>query len=149
MTAPRTPRLLRILAVVIAIATLPTVAGCSANPLQGIVRDATGGNVDIGGATVPADFPAAVPLIEGEVVSGVGIGSGEGKVWNVGVRVADATALDAIQQQLEAAGYETQVQGANADGGSVVSTGADYGVLVVIARDGDSFIANYSVTPTQ
>lgn len=125
----------------------PVMAGCS---VQDIVSHASGGNVDIGGTSVPDDFPTEVPLYDGEVLSGVGLGNPtDGKVWNIGIRVPDATVLDDIQRQLTEAGFDAQFQGSpTADGGTLVSTGAGYGVAVVVVPDADGFVANYSVTAT-
>lgn len=124
----------------------PVLVGCS---VQDIVSQASGGNVDIGGTSVPDDFPTEVPLYDGEVLSGVGLGTGTGKVWNIGIRVPDATALDDIQKQLTDAGFDAQFQGSpTADGGTLVSTGASFGVVVVVVPDPGGFVANYSVSAT-
>ncbi len=42
---------------------LPALTGCSM--IEGIIEQQTGGDVDLGGNTVPADFPAEVPLADG------------------------------------------------------------------------------------
>ncbi|HWR85832.1 MAG TPA: hypothetical protein VN200_07550, partial [Rhodoglobus sp.] len=76
------------LALVLALSGCTFVGG---NPVEQLVEGATGGEVEIGN-TVPEDFPAEVPLAEGEVLSGASAGG----VWNVGIRVDGADALGTI-----------------------------------------------------
>ncbi|WP_431218329.1 hypothetical protein [Leifsonia xyli] len=139
----------RLLALPLAAALLlgatPALAGCS---FQGVVKDVSGGNVDIGGAKVPADFPKEVPLASGDVVFGAGLGSGEDKVWNVTVKVDGADSYTAIQKQLTDAGFsgEFGAQGPNGGGTGTFSNGT-YGVLVVVTDAGSNgWVANYSVS---
>lgn len=138
-------------AIVVAIAACvllaPVVAACS-SPIESAIEGVTGGNVDIGGTSVPDDFPAEVPLIDGEVVAGLGLGSGADKVWTVTLKVAGASALDAIKAELEAAGFVSEFdQGAGGVAGAAYKN-ANYGVLVVVAEDGNNgWIATYNVGP--
>jgi len=121
------------------------LAGCS---FQGVVKDVSGGNVDIGGTSVPSDFPSAVPLASGQVVFGAGLGSGDSKVWNVTVKVDGSGAYADIQKQLTDAGFsgEFGAQGPNGGGTGTFSNGT-YGVLVVVTDAGDNgWVANYSVS---
>jgi len=136
------------IAVAMSLALAPTLTGCfGGNPIEGIIENATGGDVDLGGTSVPDDFPSEVPLYDGEVVFGAGIGFEGEKAWNVSVRLPDATAIDAIAADLESAGFETQVQtDPSAEGGTVISEGTNFGVLVVVVKDDAGFIANYTVT---
>jgi hypothetical protein len=123
----------------------PALAGCS---LQTAVKDVTGGNVDIGGDKVPADFPSSVPLYKGSVVFGAGVGSGHGKVWNVTVKVSGADAYTDIEKQLTDAGFNGQfgAQGPNG-GGTGTFANDEYGVLVVVTDAGSNgWVANYSVS---
>lgn len=133
------------LALVLALAAGPLLAGCG--QVEGLLEDVTGSEVDLGGQSVPQDFPASVPLTDGEVVYGLAAGNADGKIWNVTVRVADASALDAIKLELEDAGFATRLEGpANADGGTLVADGSEYGVLVAVTGGNDGFVANYTVT---
>ena len=91
-----------LLAASVAIAT-PALTGCGA--IRDAVEQATGGDVDFGGNTVPEDFPTEVPLIEGEVLAGGSVGNEDGKIWNVTIKVDDGSAFDEISAQLEAAGF--------------------------------------------
>ncbi|MFZ2963975.1 MAG: hypothetical protein WA006_04740, partial [Rhodoglobus sp.] len=92
-------------AIVLALAVTPALSGCFGNPVEQIIEGATGGDVDLGGASVPDGFPGEVPLIQGEVVFGASIGNAEGRIWNVTIKVANAGALDQIVSQLEGAGF--------------------------------------------
>ena len=139
------------LALIVALAVAPAVTGCS---IQNIVKSATGGNVDIGGKNVPSDFPSEVPLIQGDVISGIGIGNTkDGKGWNVSIKVSGMDAFDTISQQLSDAGF-TGVDGsslipndASAKGKTLLVENADYGVVVVVVDSGNgTFAANYTVT---
>ena len=137
------------LAILAAVAVGPALAGCSM--LEGIIESQTGGEVDLGGAGLPDGFPTAdVPLIEGDIIFGVGLGGEDGKVWNVTIKVAGLEAYDTIKGQFEAAGYAVQDNGgtgADAVGGAFTSD--KYGVLVGVASDQDNgFVANYTVTET-
>lgn len=123
----------------------PALSGCS---FQGVVKDVSGGNVDIGGKSVPSDFPKEVPLAEGDVVLGAGLGSGSDKVWNVTVKVDGADSYTAIQKQLTDAGFsgEFGASGPNGGGTGTFSNGT-YGVLVVVTDAGSNgWVANYSVS---
>jgi len=138
------------LAVVIAaLAITPTVSACSFNPIESAIEEATGGNVDIGGKSIPDDFPAEVPLVDGEVVSAFGVGTAPEKAWNVTITVADASALDSIKAQLEGAGFSSEVDDAAIGGltGGMYSN-ENYAVLIVVAEDGSGgWAASYTITP--
>jgi hypothetical protein len=141
------------IAIVIALAITPALSGCFGNPIESIIEGATGGDVDLGGTTLPDGFPASeVPVIPGEIVFGGSLGNDEGKVYNVTIKVADGLAIEQIKSQLEAAGFESQGEfgGATADGGTFIGTTDKWGVLVVVAKDGDNgFIANYTVSSAE
>lgn len=127
----------------------PAISACSFNPIESAIESATGGNVDIGGTSVPDDFPAEVPLIDGEVVSAFGVGTEPDKIWTITITVPDASALDTIKADLEGAGFTSAVDDA-AVGGITggMYTNDSYGVLVVVAEDGNGgWAANYTVTP--
>lgn len=138
-------------AIVLALSLMPMLTACGGNPIQGIIQGATGGQLDVGGTTVPADFPAEVPLVSGEVVAGVGLGSGDGKIWNVSIKIPDASAIDGISAQLTEAGFEKVGDTATSDdGSSSMFTKDPYGVLVIVAKDDKTgFVANYTVTFTK
>lgn len=142
----RRSRLLAIpVAALLMLGVAPALAGCS---FQTVVKDVTGGNVDIGGDKVPADFPKSVPLYKGAVVFGASVGSGHGKVWNVTVKVPDAKAYTDIQKQLTDAGFSGQFGAQGPDGGGTGTFANDqFGVLVVVTDAGSNgWVANYSVS---
>ena len=132
------------LAIILALGVAPALTGCG---IEGVVKDVTGGNVDIGGKKVPADFPSAVPLYQGEIVLGATVGSGDKKVWNVTVKVPSGSAYKDISTQLTDAGFTGGFRSTSADGGTGTFTDGQYGVLVVVTGAGDNgWVANYSVS---
>ncbi|MGH1526239.1 hypothetical protein ACRAWC_20145 [Leifsonia sp. L25] len=142
----RRSRLLAVpVAALLLLGVAPALAGCS---FQTVVKDVTGGNVDLGGNKVPSDFPTSVPLYKGAVVFGASVGSGHGKVWNVTVKVKDAQAYQDIAKQLMDAGFDGQFGAQGPDGGGTGTfANADYGVLVVVSDAGNNgWVANYSVS---
>ncbi|MGN6426075.1 MAG: hypothetical protein ACTHMF_04580 [Leifsonia sp.] len=134
-----------VLAGALAVGAAPALTGCS---FQSAVKDVTGGNVDIGGSTVPADFPSEVPLYSGDVVFGAAVGSGDAKVWNVTVKVPGADAYTDIAKQLTDAGFAGQFGAQGPNGGGTGTFSNDrYGVLVVVSDAGSNgWVANYSVS---
>lgn len=149
MTTLRT-RVTAPIAILIALAIAPTLSGCFGNPIESIIEGATGGDVDLGGTSLPDGYPASeVPVADGEILFGGAIGNDQGKVYNVTVKVADASALDNITAQLEAVGFtsEGSLGGSTADGGTYIATTDKWGVLVVVSKDGQNgFVANYTVS---
>lgn len=127
---------------------LPTLAGCSM--VEGIIEQQTGGDIDLGGNTVPADFPAAVPLAEGEVVNGSKItASGGETVWNVLMNVSDPAAPDSIAAQLDGAGFTSAGTGDVTDrGGTLTYTKGNLVVNVLLGKTDAGWTANYTVAQT-
>jgi hypothetical protein len=125
------------------------LAGCSINPIESAIEGATGGNVDVGGTTIPDDFPAEVPLVDGDVANAFAVGTAPEKIWTVTKRVADASALERIKTDLEAAGFASDLGEATVGGFSGgVYANATYSVLVVVAEEKDGgWLATYTVTP--
>ncbi|MGB3911799.1 MAG: hypothetical protein WBL06_15135 [Pseudolysinimonas sp.] len=124
---------------------LPTVTACSM--IEGIVEQQTGGDVDLGGNTVPEDFPSEVPLAEGDVVNGSQITGGGGEtVWNVLMNVSDPSAPDSIAAQLEGAGFTSAGTGGVTDsGGTITYVKDDLVVNVLLGKTGSGWTANYTV----
>jgi hypothetical protein len=133
------------LAAALLVAAPLTLSGCAT--IEGIIEQQTGGDVDLGGTTVPEDFPAAVPLAEGEIVNGSAISNGDGKVWNVLINVADPSAPDSIAAQLEGAGFVSPegIGGLTGEGGTLTYAKDDLVVNVLLAKSGDGWTANYTV----
>lgn len=132
-------------AIALSLLIAPALAGCGA--VEGIIENVTGGQVDLGGQSVPADFPSAVPLASGPVIFGLSAGKDGEKVWNVTIKV-DAGAFDAISDQLTGAGF-TLAEGSqevNKGTGGLFTSDA-YSVLVVVSDDNSNgTVANYTVT---
>lgn len=145
------PRRRRLAASVLAacLVIVPAVSACSFNPIESAIESATGGNVDVGGTSIPDDFPAEIPLIDGDVTAAFGVGKAPDKVWTVTISVPDASALDTIKADLEGAGFTSEID--NAAIGEITGgmyTNENYGVLIVVAEDGDGgWVASYTVTP--
>lgn len=122
-----------------------TLTGCSM--VEGIIETQTGGDIDLGGSSVPDDFPAEVPLAEGEIVNGSAISADGGeRVWNVLINVGDPSAPESIAAQLEGAGFTSPgVGGVTEEGGTLTYTKGDLVVNVLLAKTGDGWTANYTV----
>ncbi|MDM4763348.1 hypothetical protein QT381_10045 [Galbitalea sp. SE-J8] len=128
-------------------------SGCSA--VGDGVRDLSGGAVVVSSTGVPADFPNAVPLADGEITTAGAVGLDDERVWNVSVRVgttdlskhARADAGAAIAQQLTDAGF-VRVPGTDlisADGTEIAAATTQWLVAVVVRGVGGDVIANYTV----
>lgn len=140
------------IAIVLALVITPALSSCFGNPIEQIIEGATGGDVSLPGQGVPDDFPKDVPLIDGDVVFGIGVGDQESKGWNVTIKVAGLDAADNIKSQLEGAGFAQDgsgLGGATEDGATLVYSSEKYSVLVVIAKDSENgFVASYTVAET-
>jgi hypothetical protein len=148
MTALRRRRatLSLVLAATLALSAPVLLSGCSL--AKNVVENATGGKVDIGGKSVPKDFPKAeVPLIDGDVVYGAAVGSSDNKVWNVTIKVADVTAFDSISTQLTGAGFAVVTTGGDDKGKTGTFAKEGWGVQLLVSNSGDKtgWIANYTV----
>jgi hypothetical protein len=132
------------IAIAIALFAGPALAGCS---VQNLVHDVTGGKVDVPGKSVPKDFPSAVPLASGEVLSGAAVGDAKAKVWNVTVRVKNGSAIDDVLTTLTSAGFTCKtLTKTTADGGAIVGDKGKINVAVVEIKDDKGFVLNYTVT---
>lgn len=147
MIAPM-PRAAAVVLGAVLLAGLPALTGCAA--IEGIIEQQTGGDVDLGGNTVPEDFPADVPLAEGEVVNGSKITGGGGEtVWNVLLNVSDPAAPDSIAAQLEGAGFSSAGTGDVTDsGGTLTYTKDNLVVNVLLGKTDTGWTANYTVART-
>lgn len=139
--------------VFIALALLagPALSGCSLiqNPVEGIIEGVTGGEVDLPSTEIPDDFPADVPLYDGEVANTMALGDGEGKVYTVSIRVPGPEAMDEIVSDFEAAGFTSTISGNSAEGSTAAFESADWSVVVVIIAEGDTgWLAQYGVSAT-
>ena len=153
MTSTRRRRLpLIALAGSLALVAPLMLSGCSLLHLPG----SNGGGVSIpgvgsvGSGKLPSDFPTSdVPVIKGDVVSGLSLGSGKDKAWNVTIKVSGVDAFDDIENALKGAGFkEEEVGGKTDDGATGVFTKDPYNVAILLSKADDKtgFVANYTVT---
>jgi hypothetical protein len=134
------------LALVLAVSSVPLLTGCFGNPIQGAISAATGGKVNVGGGSLPKDFPSSIPVYKGKIVSALGLGSGKKEVWNVTVQLPEDKS-DSIKSDLTAAGFKVEESGTSDSGASLVADNKTYGVLVVTTKSGSKgWVANYTVT---
>ena len=136
----------------LALAAPLMLSGCSLLHLPG----SSGGGISIpgvgsvGSGKLPSDFPTSdVPVIKGDVVSGLSLGSGKDKAWNVTIKVSGIDAFDDIANELKGAGFkEEEIGGKTDDGATGVFTKGDYNVAILLSKADDKtgFVANYTVT---
>jgi hypothetical protein len=134
---------------VLALLAFPALTACSV--IETTIEQLTGGEVEIGGNSVPADFPAEIPLAPGEVLNGSSATKDDVKVWNVAIKVADGVGFDAIAAELEAAGFapSPDVGSETADGRAGLYANENYSVLLsMTTQEVIGTIANYTVTAT-
>jgi hypothetical protein len=147
MTTLRT-RIAVPLAIAASLVVLPALTGCT-GIINGIVNQASGGQVDLGGQSVPASFPSEIPLISGEIIYGLAITPDDGADgWSVIVKVDGVGAIDTITAQMEAAGFvkNETIGGTTDEGATAAFESANYNVLVAIANDSTSgSVATYTV----
>ena len=136
------------LAIVAAAATLPLLTGCFGNPVQGLVKAATGGKVNVGGGSLPSDFPSSIKVYSGKIDEGIGIGSGKKEVWNVTVELPGSSATKDIESELKASGFKVETAASGATGTAIEATNSTYTVLVGITEADKKWVANYTVGPT-
>ncbi len=139
------------IAIVIALAMAPALTGCFGNPIESIIEGATGGNVDLGGTSLPEGFPSEVPVVDGDIQFGGSLAEGDSKVYNVTVKVTGSSPVETIKSALEGAGFTatSEMGGTTDEGGTLIYTSDAWGVLVVVAKDGSDFIVNYTVTSAE
>jgi hypothetical protein len=130
----------------LALILAPALAGCSV--IEDTIEQVTGGDVEIGGNTVPEDFPSEVPLADGDVINGSSASKDNSKVWNVTIKAADGVTFDSLATELEAAGFARQEVGSgSSEAETALFNGTTYSVLLAMTtQDGLGTIANYTVT---
>jgi len=153
MTTIRRRRLpLIALAGSLALAAPLMLSGCSLLHLPGSHSSGISipGVGSAGTGKLPSDFPTTdVPVISGDVVSGLSLGTGKDKAWNVTIKVAGVDSFDDIASQLTGAGFkQEELGGKTADGATGVFTKGDYNVAILLSKADDKtgFVANYTVT---
>lgn len=142
-----TMRIRAIAALGVVLLAVPALAGCSV--IETTIEQVTGGDVEIGGNSVPEDFPGIVPLADGDVLNGSSASKDNNKVWNVTIRATDGVTFDSLAAELEGAGFaRSEAVGAEAqDGQTGLFEGNGYSVLLTMTtQEAIGTIANYTVT---
>jgi hypothetical protein len=143
-----TRRIPATIALLSALALAPALAGCSV--VESVVEGATGGDVQIGGPSIPDGFPAEVPVYDGDILNGSSITKNGETVYNVVVKVDDTSVFDTIRTELTDAGF-TPAEGYDMVENSGTITGlfgnGTWSVLVAVTtQDVVGTVANYTVT---
>jgi hypothetical protein len=116
---------------------------------QKAVEDAAGEALNGAGittdGTLPASFPAEVPLVPGTTRGG---GAGpDGTGWVAQIAVSGADQFTVARQQLEDAGFAASGVDTDAESGFGTFTGAAYRVVLTVSTDSEGqAIATYVVT---
>ncbi|WP_341952586.1 hypothetical protein [Salinibacterium sp. TMP30] len=134
------------IAIVLAVGITPALSGCFGNPIESLVEQATGGQVDLGGKEIPEGFPSEVPLVAGDVQFGIAAGEGDSRGYNVTILAGAESPLKGIETELSDAGFEIQLQGSGSDGvGTIIFTSDAWAGGVIVAKTDDGYTANYTV----
>jgi len=123
------------------------LTGCGA--LEGIIEQATGGEVDVSMGSLPEGWPADVPVTDGDVVVGGKTTDDNGApIFNATIKVESDSVFADIEAQLIGAGFE-KLEAGDVDGGDSINTGFfkndTYGVIVAVTGTEGQFVANYTV----
>jgi hypothetical protein len=140
-------RLPAALALATALMLAPALSGCGA--IEGLIEQASGGELDVSMGSLPSGWPDEVPVIDGDIlIGGTTTGSDDAPGWNATIKVDGTSAMDEIRDQLEGAGFEKLDTGELA-GSDAVASGAfkndRYGVFVAVTGADDNYVANYTV----
>lgn len=136
-----------------------TLSGCFANPLEQlteglveggveqIIEDQTGVDVDVdgSGASLPADWPADVPTVDGDV----NFSASANGTFTAALTVPNAAAAEDAFTQLLDAGF-TEVSALDLGDGSAtrVYENGTYNVAVIIGTNDDgTAIVQYTIAP--
>ena len=119
--------------------------------IESTIEQVTGGDVEIGGNTVPEGFPAEVPLVPGDVINGSSATKDEHKVWNVTIKVARRRDVRLDRRRARGRGFAPSdgVGAESSDGQTGLFENGSYSVLLsMTTQDVIGTIANYTVTAT-
>lgn len=140
----------------IALGVVFTLGGCATDPMDAMNRggdsqkgdvrggpgneilDGIGGDdvdIDLGGKSIPKDFPSQVPLVKGEIVSSGSITSEGDTMYTVQLMVTDPSVFENILADMTKAGFteDFTTDGETRMGGF---TGHGWGVLVTVGGAG-------------
>ena len=133
----------------------PVLTGCSPQSLtEGIAEGVAGENgqkIDLntdGG--LPDGFPENIPVIDGEVISGVSVGDGETQTWTVQIAISDAeAAYNEVASGLEKAGFTSDFTGMTDGQGYGTFDDGVHSVVISTGDNGtDVMAATYIVSQT-
>lgn len=147
-------------ATVVALAVTLGVSAC--NPLAAVteqvaeqaIEDATGGSIDIdagGGVSIPADFPADIPLLDAKLFSATTLPMGDAKTWTLIFSVSDpSAAFSAASADLTAAGYQATLNSETAEGSFASFDNGTWNILLTAAPGvgSEQALLSYVVSPS-
>ena len=141
-------RLTATAAILSALVIAPALAGCSV--VESVVEGATGGDVQIGGTSIPEGFPAEVPVYDGDILNGSSITKNGETVFNVVVKVDDTSVFETIKTELSDAGFTPQEGYEMVENNGTITglfNNGTWSVLVAVTtQDVVGTVANYTVT---
>lgn len=115
--------------------------------------DTEEGSITAGSGSLPEDFPADVPLLDGEVSFSQRLETADGLGWSVVITsaVEPAAAVEQVRSELQANGFSvdeaTEFSAGDDSGGTIIGERDDLSVLVVAASDGTGSTAvSYTVS---
>ena len=122
---------------------------------DGFTIDTDEGSISAGSGSVPEDFPADVPLPDGEVSFSQRLETADGLGWSVVIATSGEAGSvgQQIRSDLENNGFDveesTQFSGEGGSGGTILAERSDLSVLVVVtADDSGETLATYTVSET-
>lgn len=124
------------------------------NPMEGLLEGDAGDilnnlggdglDINLGGKSLPKDFPSQVPLVKGDIVSAGSITADGETIWTVQMMVKDASVFDQVRAQMAQAGFEEDfVTDGEYRMGSF--TGNGYGTLVTVSESNGQVSISYMV----
>src|SRR5690606_34696634 len=114
-----------------------------------LVEGMTGGEFDMESGSLPEDFPSEVPVVDGTIVSSVGMKIDTGKTWSVTIQVDDsAAAMATARGQIVSAGFEeTLWNDAQSMTIGIFTKGEDFSVMISgMFSDEEEQVVSYQVT---
>lgn len=130
-----------------------TVSGCVANPLEQLakggasefLKGATGTDIDLGGKSIPKNFPTQIPVAEGEVEFGGSITSEGSTIWTVRIATQDPAVFTKIQSKFLSSGFEESFV-TEGETPMAAYEGHGYGVLINVDNQDGAMGVTYVVS---
>lgn len=130
-----------------------SLSGCFGNPLENlaqgganeIIKNATGADIDLGGTSIPQDFPPQIPVIDGKIETAGSITVEGDKIWTIRIKTDDPQAFKKVQAELLANGFE---EGFVTEGESAMGSydGHGWGLLLSMDATDGSYNLTYIVS---